>query len=132
MPRIGTPASNTACGACGAPGSVVDSGPPERMMPFAPKRAICAGSWSHARISQYTPSSRTRRAISCVYCAPKSRIRILSLWMFCTCGSIVHPVIRCFLRDLHVVHLRLAHAGAGHAHELRLAAHVVDGRAAAI
>src|SRR6185312_1926743 len=83
MPRIGRPESNTSCGAFGAPGSVVDSGPPDRMMPLAPNAAISAGSWSQAQISQYTPSSRTRRAISCVYCAPKSRMRILSLWMLC-------------------------------------------------
>ena len=43
--------------------------------------AIAAGSWSQAQTSQYTPISRMRRAISCVYCAPKSRIRILSVWM---------------------------------------------------
>jgi hypothetical protein len=65
----------------GEPVSVVDSGPPERMMPFAPEAAISPGSWSQAQISQYTPISRMRRAISWVYCAPKSRIRILSLWM---------------------------------------------------
>src|SRR5690606_2744982 len=81
MPRIGRPESNTSCGAAGAPGSVVDSGPPDRMMPLAPNAAISDGSWSQAQISQYTPISRMRRAISCVYCAPKSRIRILSLWM---------------------------------------------------
>ena len=36
---------------------------------------------SQGRISQYTPSSRTRRAISWVYCAPKSRIRTREEWM---------------------------------------------------
>jgi len=81
MPRIGTPASNTCCGARGEPASVVDSGPPDRMMPLAPKAAISAGSWSQAQISQYTPNSRMRRAMSWVYCAPKSRIRILSPWI---------------------------------------------------
>ena len=41
-----------ACGAFGAPSSVVDSGPPDRMMPLAPNFAISAGSWSQAQISQ--------------------------------------------------------------------------------
>src|SRR5579859_2407678 len=167
MPRMGKPESNTSCGALGAPGSVVDSGPPERMMPLAPNAAISAGSWSHAQISQYTPISRTRRAISCVYCAPKSRMRILSLWMSVTvrlrcaagwpCPALeslecegdanerrlalkrcagpqagayplrIEPIIRRFLRDLDVVRMRLGHAGAGHLHELRLMAHVLDG-----
>src|SRR5690242_12365049 len=39
MPRTGKPQSNTSCGALGAPGSVVDSGPPDRMMPLAPNAA---------------------------------------------------------------------------------------------
>src|SRR5262249_53683218 len=62
--------------------------------------AISAGSWSHAQISQYTPISRMRRAISCVYCAPKSRMRILSLWMFCMtcllcwCAVLPLPVVK--------------------------------------
>ena len=40
---------------------------------------------SQGRISQYTPISRTRRAISWVYCAPKSRIRTREEWMS-VCG----------------------------------------------
>src|SRR5262249_47719722 len=98
-----------------------------------------------------------RRAISCVYCAPKSRIRILSRWMFCIVGirnresgiekalfaltiphslfllptqCSVESVVRCFFRDRHVVHMRLADARAGHAHKLRLAAHFFDRRTA--
>src|SRR6476659_4586662 len=87
MASTGRPLSHTCCGARGAPSTVVDSGPPDRMMPFAPNFAISAGSWSHAQISQYTPISRMRRAMSCVYCAPKSRMRILSL-----CRSVMGAV----------------------------------------
>ncbi len=36
---------------------------------------------SQGRISQYTPCSRTRRAMSWVYWAPKSRIRTREEWM---------------------------------------------------
>ena len=39
MPSTGTPASNTACGAAGGRLSVTDSGPPERIIPRAPKAA---------------------------------------------------------------------------------------------
>ena len=42
---------------------------------------------SQGRISQYTPCSRTRRAMSWVYWAPKSRIRTREEWMS-VCGLI--------------------------------------------
>src|ERR1700760_420960 len=89
-----------------------------------------------------------RRAISCVYCAPKSRIRILSLWILLigTVSSIprtrdvvvsfpatnytepgsIQPVVRRLFRDRHVMHVRLADTCAGYAHELGFAAHVLD------
>src|SRR5688572_31005573 len=38
----------------------------------------------NGRISQYTPASRTRRAISCVYCDPKSSIITVSC-----CGTLL-------------------------------------------
>src|SRR5215471_16487432 len=38
-------------------------------------------------ISEKTPASRTRRAISCVYCEPKSRIRTRSRGLRGTAGS---------------------------------------------
>src|SRR6476469_4009518 len=83
-----------------------------------------------------------RRAISCVYCAPKSRMRILSVWMSWVIGGpdakaparsrrggSRSAVVRRFLRDLHVVHVRFARAGGGHFHEGRLGAHFLDGGA---
>src|SRR5687768_18319046 len=104
-----------------------------------------------------------RRAISCVYCAPKSRIRILSVWMECMQGfgirgwgfgqagrggwmvvgirrlserrqrkrtafpnpqsripaPSVEPIVRRFLRDRDVMHMRLSVTHRGDAHELR-------------
>src|SRR5690242_8360310 len=99
-----------------------------------------------------------RRAISCVYCAPKSRMRILSLWMLVmgpealseygnrgadakrgkrcrlplSLAASTCAVVRRFLGDLHVVDVALTLAGACDLHELRLAAHLLDGRAADI
>src|SRR4249919_1779736 len=89
-----------------------------------------------------------RRAISCVYCAPKSRIKILSAWMSALWMSVIvsfvsykrrretwrlpsvvaspRPVIRRLLRDLHVVHVALARPCIGDAHEARLPAHLLD------
>src|SRR5262249_5472162 len=42
----------------------------------------------------------------------------------------IQPIIRRFLRDRNVVHVRLAHTGAGNADEMRFGVHLVDGRAA--
>src|ERR1700690_2036660 len=76
-----------------------------------------------------------RRAISWVYCAPKSRIRIRCAWMS---GLAVRSspartampsgdaVIRRLLRDRDVVYVALAHARAGDAHEGRSRAHLLD------
>src|SRR6187401_2254416 len=83
--------------------------------------------------------------MSCVYWAPKSRIRIRE-WdeaainqgardeprsSFASTKSL-DAVIRSFLDDLHVVHVRLANARRGDLHELGPRAEVVDGRTAAI
>src|SRR5215472_15625705 len=74
MPSIGTPAWNIACGARGEVPSVRLAGPPDRMMPRGRHAAIRSGSVLNGQISQYTPDSRSRRAISWVTWLPKSRI----------------------------------------------------------
>ena len=79
MPSTGTPSSNTAAGAAGAAVSVVEAGPPDRMIALGANARIAASSTVHGRISEYTPASRTRRAISWVYWEPKSRIRTRSV-----------------------------------------------------
>src|SRR5512139_4286254 len=64
-------------------------------------------------ISLYTRSSRMRRAISIVYCDPKSRMRI-------RCSTaLLHPVVRGFLGDDHVVHVALPQPRGGDLHEGR-------------
>ncbi len=78
MPSTGTPRSNSPVAGIGAPSASTDIGPPERMMPFGAKALISASGRSGRWISQYTPSSRTRRAISWVYWLPKSRMRTFS------------------------------------------------------
>jgi hypothetical protein len=81
MPSTGHSPENTQAGARGDPGSGTDSGPPERTMPLGAKARISASSVSQDRISEYTPISRMRRAISCVYWEPKSRISRRLAWM---------------------------------------------------
>ena len=58
------------------PSAYTDDGPPDRMIAagslaeqVARRDAVCG------TISEYTLASRTRRAISCAYCAPKSTTR---------------------------------------------------------
>jgi hypothetical protein len=51
MPRTGTPSSNTTAGARGAAASVVEAGPPERMIAFGAKARIAWASTVHGRIS---------------------------------------------------------------------------------
>ena len=74
MPSTGTPAWNTACGARGEVPSVRLAGPPDRMMPRGRHAAMRSGSALNGQISQYTPDSRRRRAMSWVTWLPKSRI----------------------------------------------------------
>src|SRR3954453_16998802 len=78
MPSTGTPSSNTAFGARSSCSSYVEAWLPERMTPFGANSRTNASLTSFGWISQKTCASRMRRAISCVTCEPKSRIRILS------------------------------------------------------
>src|SRR5258708_19810734 len=88
---------------------------PERITPLAPNSRTKASETSQGWTSQYTFASRTRRAMSCVYWAPKSRIR--TFW------CLLDPVIRRLLDDLHVVHVRLADSRGGGLHQLPAGAH---------
>src|SRR5690348_5956865 len=97
------------------------------MMPRGSNLRMNSASTSCGWSSQYTPASRTRRAMSWVTWEPKSRMRILSM-----SRSSLDVVVGRFLRDLHVVHVRLAHARRGDLHELRPGAHVLDGAAAGV
>src|SRR5215470_12980840 len=78
MPSTGIPASNSAFGGSGAPSSYTLDGPPESTIPRYPPRSTVSSGSAHERISEYTESSRIRRAINCVYCPPKSMMAILS------------------------------------------------------
>src|SRR5215470_10815055 len=82
MPSTGTWEVKIAGLAEGDWPSVTDDGPPDRMMPLGSNfsRVALSTDWK-GWISQYTPASRTRRAISWVTWEPKSTIRRRSdLW----------------------------------------------------
>ncbi len=52
------------------------SGPPDKITPIGANCLTSSDVSVNGKISQYTPISRTRRAMSCVYCEPKSMIKI--------------------------------------------------------
>ncbi len=43
-----------------------------------------------------------------------------------------HPIVRCFLGDLHIMHMAFAVTGVGNAHERGLGAHVFNRRTAGV
>jgi hypothetical protein len=73
MPSTGVSSAKIAGSQRGAPASDTLFGPPDRITPTGARAAITAAGVSNGRISQYTDSSRRRRAMSWVYCEPKSR-----------------------------------------------------------
>src|SRR5258705_2115610 len=73
--------------------------------------------------------------MSCVYWAPKSRIRMRSCSPERACENstaLLDAVIWRFLGYLHIVDVRFAHAGGADLDELRARAQLLDGRAAGI
>src|SRR5688572_1726729 len=90
------------------------------------RRRISSSGRENGWISEYTASSRIRRAMSCVYCEPKSRIR--TTWRM----RLLRAVVGGFLGDDDAVNVALAQAGRADAHELRLGAQLVDGAAAGV
>src|ERR1017187_6802655 len=77
MPSTGTPSFSSLGSAAGASASYTDEGPPERMRPSGFSARISAIGAVQGSTTEKTFSSRIRRAISCVYCEPKSRMTIV-------------------------------------------------------
>src|SRR5690242_14322147 len=76
MPSTGTPNSSTAGSAGGASASYTEHGPPDRMIPSGFCARTCSMGAVQGSTTENTFCSRMRRAISCVYCEPKSRMTI--------------------------------------------------------
>src|SRR5258705_13332503 len=77
MPSTGVPRSNNSGAHLGAPASDTLFGPPERMIPTGFFAVRVSSDVLNGTISEYTDSSRSRRAINCVYCEPKSSTRMV-------------------------------------------------------
>src|SRR5450432_3004747 len=66
------PVSNSDASIDGAPSAYTDDGPPERITAAGLRATMSSTDIVCGTISLYTSASRTRRAISWAYCAPKS------------------------------------------------------------
>src|SRR3954471_19741773 len=134
MPSVGTPRSKSAGSTCGAPSAYTDAGPPLRISACGFRARTCSGVTVCGTSSEYTRHSRTRRAISCAYCPPRSTTSTGRSSGFASgrCRtSASAPIVRRLLRDRHVVRMRLAQPCGGDPHEPRVV-HLAHGRGAAV
>src|SRR5208283_3404625 len=76
MPSTGTPSAKMFLSGNGAFLAYTLDGPPDKMMPLGASAAISTAGVSWPRMTEYTLHSRMRRAITWVYCDPKSKITI--------------------------------------------------------
>src|SRR5215471_12194385 len=106
MPSTGTSTSYSAGSIEGASSTWTDAGPPERMMPFGRRASISDSGIVRGTISEYTCASRTRRAISCAYCAPKSTTSTVSNGeaSIASASRCVHGPTSCWSRYASVAH----------------------------
>src|SRR5580700_6695899 len=73
MPSTGRPSSKTRGSADGASASYTELGPPDKTSPTGEWLRISSKEAVHGSTTEKTLCSRMRRAMSCEYCAPKSR-----------------------------------------------------------
>src|SRR5438270_10573697 len=133
MPSVGMPSSKTRGSTCGASSAYTDAGPPLRMSAYGLRARTASGEIVCPTSSEYTRHSRTRRAISCEYCPPRSTTStgLSSGPGNGTTFAGSAAIVRRLFRDRHVVWMRFPQARAGDSHERR-ALHLVDRRSAAI
>src|SRR5437016_1985492 len=134
MPSVGMPSSKMRGSTRGAPSAYTDAGPPLRTTACGLRARTCSAVTSCPTSSEYTRHSRTRRAISCAYCPPRSSTRTGRS----SAGrsgrgriSALPPVIRRLFRDRDVVRMALAQPGRSDPDELRTL-HFLDRRSAAV
>src|SRR5258706_3895673 len=90
-------------------------------------RRANSSAFAGGAISHQLPASRTRRAISCAYCAPRSTIRTpRGSFFFVLAISVAVEVVGRFLGDRDVVRVALLHPGAGDPQEARALRHLGD------
>src|SRR4030088_451583 len=133
MPSVGIPSSKMPGSTCGASSAYTDAGPPLKMIAYGLRARTASGEIVWPTSSEYTRHSRTRRAISCEYCPPKS---ITSTGRSSTVGKGTTfdgsaAIVRGLFRNRHVVRMRFAQPRRRDSHEAR-ALHLVDRRRSAV
>src|SRR5277367_565209 len=92
MPNTGTPNCSTWGSHSGASLSYTELGPPDKTMPTGSSARISSSFAVHGKTAENTCCSRMRRAISCVYCPPKSSTtipcRVLTVPPACCCAAV--------------------------------------------
>src|SRR5439155_19404692 len=132
MPSVGMPRSKMRGSTRGAPSTYTDAGPPLRTTACGFRARTCSAVTSCPTSSEYTRHSRTRRAISCAYCPPRSTTSTgRSSAGRSGSGRTSAPIVRCLLRHRHVVRVALTEAGGCNADEL-CPLHLLDRRRPAI
>src|SRR2546423_7032530 len=132
MPSVGIPSSNRPGSTRGAPSAYTDAGPPLRINACGLRARTCSGVTAWPTSSEYTRHSRTRRAISCAYCPPRSNTSTgRSSGARSGSGRISAPIVGCLFRNGHVMRMALPQTSRRDAHEPRLL-HLVDRRGAAV
>src|SRR6266849_1144114 len=132
MPSVGMSSANTSGSTCGAPSAYTDAGPPLRISACGLRARTWAAVTPWPTSSEYTRHSRTRRAISCAYCPPRSTTSTgRSSAGRSGSGRTSAAIVRCLLRDRHVVRVAFAQPCRCDPDELR-ALHLLDRRRTAI
>src|SRR3989440_4147225 len=132
MPSVGMPSSKMRGSTRGAPSAYTDAGPPLRTTACGLRARTCAAVTPWPTSSEYTRHSRTRRAISCAYCPPRSTTNTgRSSAGRSGRGRTSAAIVRCLLRDRDVVRMAFAEARGSDADELR-PLHLLDRRRPAI
>src|SRR5271170_2896965 len=104
MPSTGTPSCSTFGSHIGASLSYTELGPPDKTIPTGSSARISSSFAVHGKTAENTCCSRIRRAISCVYCPPKSRTtipcRVLTVPPACCCAAVPVLAVISFLEFL--------------------------------
>src|SRR3954453_17476356 len=94
MPKTGTSEEKIERSTAGAPAAYTDEGPPERINAAGLRASISATGIVCGTISEWTRASRTRRAMSWAYWAPKSTTRTRS----CSASAVARDMTAAYPR----------------------------------
>src|ERR1700730_3815250 len=110
MPNTGTPIDNTPVSHGGAPASYTEFGPPDNTTPAGSNFRISSTLAVQGSIALNTCCSRIRRAISCVYCPPKSSTTIPPRSLIVSSYGLRPCLTNSLTRKFHISNLKFRSA----------------------